>query len=91
MHNIIRITEEEAYSGSKIPYIYTKQDNTRDLLITLPKGIKNGQKIKLRGLGEAGKNGGDFGRLYLKVNIRRPFAEIIREFVRKLLNYLCLK
>jgi curved DNA-binding protein len=79
LHDVIRITQEEAYSSGKISYLYTKQDNTRDLLITIPKGIKDGQKIKLRGLGEAGKNGGDSGSLCVKVKIRRPFAEMIRE------------
>jgi hypothetical protein len=35
-----------------------------------------------------GKNGGDSGDLYLKVKISRQFAEIIREFIRKLISYL---
>jgi len=65
-----------------------KQDNPRNLLITLPQGIRDSQPIKLKALGEAGKNGGDSGDLYLKVKISRQFAEIIREFIRKLISYL---
>lgn len=90
LYDVIKITRHEAYAGGKISYLYAKQENPRDLLVTVPQGIKDGQKIKLRGLGELGKNGGDSGDLYLKVNIRTPFIEIIREFVRKLLNYLGL-
>ncbi len=89
-HDVIEITQDEALSGGKLSYLYTKQDNNRDLLITVPRGIKAGQIIKLRGLGAAGKNGGESGSLYLKVNIRRPFVEIIRELVRRLRYFLGL-
>ena len=87
LHDVVRITREEAYAGGKINYLYTKQDNPRNLLITLPQGIRDSQTIKLKALGEAGKNGGDSGDLYLKVKISRQFAEIIREFIRKLISY----
>ena len=90
LYDVIRITREEASAGNKINYLYTKQDNPRNLLITLPQGIRDSQKIKLKALGEAGKNGGEPGDLYLKVKIRRQFAEMIREFFRKLMNSLGL-
>jgi DnaJ-class molecular chaperone len=90
LHDVVRITREEAAAGGKINYLYTKQDNPRNLLITLPQGIRDSQPIKLKALGEAGKNGGDSGDLYLKVKISRQFAEIIREFIRKLISYLGL-
>jgi curved DNA-binding protein CbpA len=88
LHDVVRITREEASAGGKINYLYTKQDNPRNLLITLPQGIRDSQTIKLKALGGAGKNGGDSGDLYLKVKISRQFAEIIREFIRKLISYL---
>jgi len=88
LHDVVRITREEAAAGGKINYLYTKQDNPRNLLITLPQGIRDSQPIKLKSIGEAGKNGGDSGDLYLKVKISRQFAEIIREFIRKLISYL---
>jgi len=88
LHDVVRITREEAAAGGKINYLYTKQDNPRNLLITLPQGIRDSQTIKLKSIGEAGKNGGDSGDLYLKVKISRQFAEIIREFIRKLISYL---
>lgn len=88
LHDVVRITREEASAGGKINYLYTKQDNPRNLLITLPQGIRDSQTIKLKSIGEAGKNGGDSGDLYLKVKISRQFAEIIREFIRKLISYL---
>ena len=90
LYDVIRITREEASAGNKINYLYAKQDNPRNLLITLPQGIRDSQKIKLKALGEAGKNGGEPGDLYMQVKIRRPFAEMIREFFRKLMNSLGL-
>ncbi len=90
LYDVIRITPEEASAGGKLSYLYTKQDNPRNLLITVPQGIRDGQKIKLKTLGAVGKNGGDSGDLYLKVNISRQFAEIIREFFGKLIKFLGL-
>jgi curved DNA-binding protein CbpA len=90
LHDVVRITREEASVGGKINYFYTKQDNPRNLLITLPQGIRDSQIIKLKALGEAGKNGGDSGDLFLKVKISRQFAEIIRKFIRELISYLGL-
>jgi curved DNA-binding protein CbpA len=90
LYDVIRITLEEASTGGKISYLYTKQDNPRNLLITVPQGIRDSQKIRLKALGEAGNYGGDSGDLYLKVKISRQFGEIIREFIKKLINSLGL-
>jgi curved DNA-binding protein CbpA len=88
LHDVLRITREQAAAGGKIQYLYTKQGDPRDLLVTVPQGIKDGQKIKLKGLGEAGKNGGESGGLYLKVKIRTPLDERVRALVKKLMNAL---
>ena len=81
LFDVIQITLEEASAGGKVRYLYGKGSNPRDLLITLPRGIRGGQKIKLKGLGEEGKHGGEPGDLYLKVKIRMPFLERIKSFL----------
>jgi len=43
--------------------------NGKNIRITIPAGIKNGQKIKLRGMGEPGSNGGPNGDLYITFHI----------------------
>jgi curved DNA-binding protein CbpA len=86
LHDVLRITTKQATAGGKVEYRYAKQGDPRDLLVTVPQGIKESQQIKLKGLGEAGKNGGETGSLYLKVRIHRPFTEIIRAAVKKLKN-----
>ncbi len=83
LYDVLRITPEEASVGGKVRYLYDKLDHPRDLLITLPRGIRGGQKIKLKGLGEEGKRGGGPGDLFLKVKIRTPFLERIKSFLNK--------
>lgn len=41
----------------------------RDLEVNIPAGINAGQQIVIRGKGEAGRNGGDNGDLYLEIVI----------------------
>lgn len=43
--------------------------NNKNLRITIPAGIQNGQKIKLKGHGGAGVNGGPNGDLYITFSI----------------------
>ena len=43
--------------------------NGKNISINIPAGIENGQKLKLKGYGEAGKNGGPNGDLYLTFSI----------------------
>jgi curved DNA-binding protein CbpA len=79
----IKITPDEASLGGKIRYHYKKQDNARDLLVKIPTGIRDGQKIRLKGMGEEGRNGGEPGDLYLKVIIHIPFHQKIKNFLKK--------
>jgi DnaJ-class molecular chaperone len=44
--------------------------------------MKEGQKIRLKGMGANGSNGGESGDLYLKVKIKKPFFERARELLR---------
>lgn len=43
--------------------------NGKNIRITIPAGVENGQKIKLKGLGGAGVNGGPNGDLYITFSI----------------------
>jgi curved DNA-binding protein CbpA len=79
LNDSLAITPEQASSGGKVRYIIDRPGRSREILITVPPGIREGQKIKLRGLGEEGKNGGEAGDLFLKVRIRRPFFERVKE------------
>ncbi len=43
--------------------------NGKNIRITVPAGVENGQKIRLKGFGGAGVNGGPSGDLYIQFNI----------------------
>lgn len=81
-HGAIKISTEEAFCGRKVQYLYENQGNPKQLLIKIPPGIRDGQSIKLSALGEAGKNGGKHGDLYLKVTIRASLIEKISKLFR---------
>lgn len=44
----------------------------KKITVTIPKGIKDGAKLRLRGEGGIGKNGGTCGDLYINVKIETP-------------------
>lgn len=79
----IEITPEEASVGDKIHYQYTKHRAPKELLVKVPPGIMDGQKIRLKGLGVEGRHGGDSGDLYLKVKIHTPLFKKIKNFLKK--------
>ena len=42
----------------------------KDIQIHIPAGINNGQQIRVAGMGEPGVNGGEFGDLYVEINVK---------------------
>lgn len=83
LYDVIGIARKEAVAGGKVRYLYKKRGQPRDLLITVPPGIRDGQKIKLKGLGQEGKKGGEPGDLFLRAKIRTSFLERIKEFFKQ--------
>ena len=66
----IEISLEEAFFGGERKIAYkTLENKIKTLLITLPKGIHPGEKIRLQGQGKEGKNGGENGDFYITVNM----------------------
>jgi curved DNA-binding protein len=81
LEDSIAITPEQASAGGKITY--TKRNKSKELSVKIPTGIKKGQKIRLKGMGEEGKHGGDPGDLYLRVNIETSLFKKIKTFLKK--------
>jgi DnaJ-class molecular chaperone len=76
----IIISPEIASKGGKIRYRYANPVNPRYIMIKVPAGVKESQRIRLKGMGKNGSYGGESGDLYLRVRIRKSFLEKIREF-----------
>ena len=67
----IEININDAYFGLE-KKISLKEPNgkTKTFDVEIPKGIKQGEKIRLIGQGKEGKNGGKAGDLVIKINIK---------------------
>lgn len=74
----------EAHNGGKVRYFYSRK--SKELMITIPPGIKEGQKIRLKGMGAEGKRTGGPGDLYLEVTFEKPLFQRIVEYLRRLIG-----
>lgn len=80
----LRLTPQEAAAGGSREYTHWKRD--KKIMIKIPADVKEGQKIRLAGMGEDGKGGAEPGDLYLKVHIKKPIIEEIKGFINDLLG-----
>lgn len=72
----ISISIKEAFFGvEKIISLRTMEGKIKNISVTIPKGINNGEKVRLIGQGKQGENGGKNGDLFIKINIEdsKPF------------------
>jgi len=79
-YDTITIDPRQTQEGEKVKYFHRRR--SKDLVVTVPSGIRNGQKIRLKGMGASGQDGGESGDLYLTVRIRKPFLQKVRELFR---------
>ena len=62
--------DEIFYGIDKKISLRTIDGKMKVFTVTIPAGIRNGEKIRLLGQGKPGKNGGKNGDLFIKVNIK---------------------
>ena len=77
LKDIITVSPLLIQTGGKIRYLGRKTD--RELLVTIPPNIRAGQQIRLKGIGEKGKGGGEPGDLYIEVRVRNPMLQKMRD------------
>ena len=65
----IEISIEEAYHGARKTVSLAGPEGTRNLQVTIPAGVTDGQRIRLSGQGGRGSDGARPGDLYLVVRI----------------------
>jgi curved DNA-binding protein len=63
----VELTLEEAARGGKRRFTF---DDGRDYAVTIPRGVRDGQRIRLAGEGAPGVGGGPSGDLFLRVRLR---------------------
>ncbi len=79
INETITLTPDEAEKGG--PYAWFFKNQSKKLVVKIPPGIREGQKIRLTGLGEKGKGGGKPGDLYLQVKIKKPLLKKMKKFL----------
>lgn len=66
-HFKVSIDLEDAYRGATRSLNLRSSQQERSLNVKIPKGVKQGQHIRLQGQGNPGINGGAAGDLYLEI------------------------
>jgi curved DNA-binding protein len=62
-----RISLEDAHRGTRLNLDLADAEGGRTLEVTIPSGVSEGQKLRLRGKGGKGRNGGPDGDIYLHI------------------------
>lgn len=78
----ITLSNKLTSQGGEAELSINQQGKTRKLKIKIPAGIKEGQQIRLKGLGDVGKGGGEPGDLYLEVRFKNPLQNKLRNLFR---------
>jgi DnaJ-class molecular chaperone len=79
INDVIHLSLEQTQQGG--PYAYFLRKKSKKLVVKIPPGIREGQRIRLAGMGENGKGGGTTGDLYLEVKIKRPLLQKIKGMI----------
>lgn len=78
----IWLNPEHARQGG--PYAYYLRQKDKKLVVKIPPGVEHNQSIRLANMGTAGKGGGKSGDLYLKVRIRKPLLQRLKDLLSKI-------
>jgi curved DNA-binding protein CbpA len=81
-HDTISLSPEEARDGTEIEYSYRKWGKPKNLMVKIPPNTRDGQRIRLTGMGSPGKAGGGPGDLYLQLRTRRSLAQRLRSLFK---------
>lgn len=72
LESTVEITFREAFFGTQKDLAFRTIDGSlKTINLKVPKGIRNGEKIRIANHGKPGKNGGEPGDLYIKVMIKK--------------------
>lgn len=76
----ITLQPELARLGGPFAYFHRKLD--KKLVVHIPAGVRDGQVIRLNGMGKPGSHGAPAGDLLLKIRIKTPLMEKLKSIVR---------
>jgi DnaJ-class molecular chaperone len=79
LHDVISMNCEFASQGGA--YAYFHKEKEKKLVVQIPKGVREGQQIRLTGMGKMGTHGAAPGDLFLKVKIRTPLIKKLKKII----------
>jgi DnaJ-class molecular chaperone len=80
--DVIKLSPQQAQQGGSFTYLLRRK--SKKLVLNIPPRVREGQRIRLAGMGEDGKGGGKRGDLYLKVHIKKPLLQRMQGFLSEL-------
>jgi len=84
LYDVIRPSSETARQGA--PYAYFLRERKKKLVVKIPPGVRQGQQIRLAGMGLEGRGGGKAGDLYLTVKIQRSLLQQFKKIRSNILK-----
>ena len=86
LHDSIFLSPDLARHGGKIRY--TCRNRGTELFVTIPPNMTTGRQLRLKGMGEAGRGGGEAGDLYVMVHVGKPLMQRIKDLITTVRSYL---
>ena len=83
-YGIITISREEASRGGKVSYV--DPTTSRQLIVTVPVGVREGQTIRLKGAAGFHGDRSQVADLYLRVQFRKGLLESVKKFYNEFLS-----
>jgi len=77
---------ESGLAAAGGPYAYFLRERSKRLVVKIPAGVREGQRIRLAGMGHEGRAGGTPGDLLLEVRLHRPILERIKIWLVRILG-----
>lgn len=86
LQDFIVLSPELARLGGRIRYSCRKTD--RELFVNIPPNMREGQKLRLKEMGEPGRAGGEAGDLYVTVHIRSSLIRKAKDLIAAVGSFL---
>ncbi len=77
----LTVPDSLSREGGKIKFFC--RTNRKSLVVSIPRNVKTGQKIRLKGMGGPGKGGAEAGDLYLQVQVSPAWVSKLSHGVRE--------
>jgi hypothetical protein len=78
-YDLLPLDPKQAQEGGTVTY--RDPVDSKAFVITIPAGVRHGQVMRLRGVGNGNRTGGRAGDLYLKVEIKRSLFQKVKQFI----------